>query len=213
MHITEEFLGFALLGAEWVMWLLVGLSLVSIAIMAERAIYFAGVGRGSAALIRDLKALLRARDTDGAKARLSSEKGLAAAVGRAAMEEADRGADAVEEAAAGATAVEKPNLERNLAFLATVGNNAPFIGLFGTVLGIIRSFHDLSLDSQGGAATVMSGISESLVATAIGLLVAIPAVAAFNIFQRRIKRLSGDAAAMVHVILAGLKGREREASR
>jgi len=213
MHITDRFLGFALIGAEWVMWLLVGLSLVSIAIMVERAIYFACVGRGNAELLRDLKALLRARDFGAMKALLSDRKGLAAAVGLAALDEVDHGAGAVEEAAASATAVEKPNLERNLSFLATIGNNAPFIGLFGTVLGIIRSFHDLSLDSQGGATTVMSGISEALVATAIGLLVAIPAVAAFNIFQRRIKRLSGDAAALVHLILAGLKGRENEASR
>jgi biopolymer transport protein ExbB len=171
MHITDKFLGFALLGAEWVMWLLVALSVISIAIMAERAIYFFAAGRGRAALIQELKALLRAGDVERARVRLSIERGLAAAVGLAALSEVDRGVGAVEEAAAGATAAEKPGLERNLSFLATVGNNAPFIGLFGTVLGIIRSFHDLSLDSQGGAATVMSGISEALVATAIGLLV------------------------------------------
>ena len=213
MHITEKFLGFALLGAEWVMWLLVVLSLISIAIMVERAIFFVSAGRRNASLPREIAGLLRKGDLTAAKDRLAKEKGLAATVGRAALEEADRGSSAVEEAAAGASTTERLHLERNLAFLGTVGNNAPFIGLFGTVLGIIQAFHDLSLDSQGGAATVMSGVSEALVATAIGLLVAIPAVAAFNIFQRKIKRLSSDATAMIHVILAGLKGREAEGVR
>ena len=97
-------------------------------------------------------------------------------------------------------------MERNLAFLGTVGNNAPFVGLFGTVIGIIVAFNELSLNTQGGASTVMGGISEALVATAIGLLVAIPAVAAFNTFQRRIKVIVGDSNSVTHTILAGLKG-------
>jgi biopolymer transport protein ExbB/TolQ len=116
----------------------------------------------------------------------------------------------VDEAAAGALIQERLRLERNLAFLGTVGNNAPFVGLFGTVIGIILAFHELSLNTQGGASTVMAGISEALVATAIGLFVAIPAVAAFNIFQRRIKAILGDADAVVHVILSGLKGQTNE---
>ncbi|MCA9542057.1 MAG: MotA/TolQ/ExbB proton channel family protein [Myxococcales bacterium] len=81
------------------------------------------------------------------------------------------------------------HLERNLTFLASVGSNAPFIGLFGTVLGIIRAFHDLSGDLSGGANVVMSGISEALVATAVGIFVAIPALAAYNGFQRKVEHL------------------------
>ena len=77
--------------------------------------------------------------------------------------------------------------DKNLHILATIGNNAPFVGLFGTVLGIIKAFHDLSEQTGTGPQTVTSGISEALVATAVGLLVAIPAVIAFNLFQRRVK--------------------------
>jgi len=55
------------------------------------------------------------------------------------------------------------HLDRRMAFLGTLGNNAPFLGLFGTVLGIIRAFHDLSLDTKGGANVVMAGISEALI--------------------------------------------------
>jgi biopolymer transport protein ExbB len=154
----------------------------------------------------ELLGLLRKGDLLGARKQVAEMKGVAAAVARAALSEADRGPDAADEAAASAMIQERMRLERNLAFLGTVGNNAPFVGLFGTVIGIILAFHDLSLNTQGGASTVMAGISEALVATAIGLLVAIPAVAAFNIFQRRAKAILGDADAVVHVILSGLKG-------
>ena len=82
---------------------------------------------------------------------------------------------------------EKMNLEKGLAVLATLGANAPFIGLFGTVLGIIRSFSYLG--NQSGAQQVISGVSQALVATAVGLIVAIPAVVAYNIFAKKIKDL------------------------
>lgn len=206
MNIIESFKSFALLGAEWVMWILVVLSLVSISIMIERVIYFFGQRIDVEALGREVLKLLRKEDVDGARALIKKSRGTAAKVAAIALEEADHGAEAVDEAAAGAIIEERLRLERNLAFLGTVGNNAPFIGLFGTVLGIIQAFHDLSLNTQGGASTVMSGISEALVATAIGLLVAIPAVIAFNIFQRRIKTLVGDSNALIHAVLAGLRG-------
>ncbi len=78
-------------------------------------------------------------------------------------------------------------LEKRLGILATFGNNAPFIGLFGTVLGVIDAFHTLGLDAAFGVSAVMGGISEALVATATGLFVAIPSVMAYNYFVRRIK--------------------------
>ncbi len=78
-------------------------------------------------------------------------------------------------------------LEKRLGILATFGNNAPFIGLFGTVLGVINAFHALSNGSDFKINVVMGGISEALVATAAGLFVAIPCVIAYNYFVRRIK--------------------------
>lgn len=85
--------------------------------------------------------------------------------------------------------IEKPKLERSLGFLATVGSNAPYIGLFGTVLGIMKSFHDLAQSSGAGQTSVMSGISAALIATAAGLMVAIPCVLAFNYFQKQVKSI------------------------
>jgi biopolymer transport protein ExbB len=106
---------------------------------------------------------------------------------------------------ASARSQERLRLERYLGILGTLGNNAPFIGLFGTVLGIIKAFADLSRSGGGGgAAVVMAGISEALVATAVGLFVAIPAVMAFNIFQRLLKRVVGRSNSLANAIVAGL---------
>ncbi len=206
MDIIESFKGFALLGAQWVMWVLVVLSLFSIAMMIERLFYYFGQRADIGALSAELTKLLRDQSYKAARELLAKKKGVAVVVARAALEEAERGPDAADEAAQSAVIQERTRLEKNLSYLGTVGSNAPFIGLFGTVIGIIRAFHDLSLNTQGGAAAVMSGVAEALVATAIGLLVAIPAVIAFNIFQRRIKVLLNDADALNHVVLAGLRG-------
>jgi biopolymer transport protein ExbB len=83
-----------------------------------------------------------------------------------------------------ATGVE---LRRGLGVLATVGSTAPFVGLFGTVAGIIDAFHEL--DGQGGIAAISIGLAEALVATALGIVVAIPALWAFNHLTQRVTRL------------------------
>ncbi|MBU0992825.1 MAG: MotA/TolQ/ExbB proton channel family protein [Proteobacteria bacterium] len=95
---------------------------------------------------------------------------------------------------------EKEKWERFSVFLGSVGNNAPFIGLLGTVLGILKSFADLSLLSTGGPQVVMAGISEALVATAVGLAVAIPAVIFYNICKVYVKRSVNHVNALMEVI-------------
>ena len=97
------------------------------------------------------------------------------------------------------------SMEKNLALLGTLGNNAPFIGLLGTVIGIVRSFHALQSSAGQVSAGLMSEIGEALVSTAIGLLVALPAVAAFNLFQRLIRTRMARATALSHEILAFMK--------
>jgi biopolymer transport protein TolQ len=86
----------------------------------------------------------------------------------------------------------KTELESDLSTLSTLGSNAPYIGLFGTVLGIIQSFGVLATNEQGGTAVIMASLSEALVATAVGLWVAIPAVAATNIFSKNLKSIFRD---------------------
>lgn len=97
---------------------------------------------------------------------------------------------------------QQPKLEKSLAFLATVGSNAPYIGLFGTVLGIMKSFHDLANATNAGQQTVMSGISAALIATAAGLLVAIPNIVAFNYFQKQVKAIVGSVESCKDIVIA-----------
>ncbi|MDO8757356.1 MAG: MotA/TolQ/ExbB proton channel family protein, partial [Elusimicrobiota bacterium] len=87
---------------------------------------------------------------------------------------------------------ERLKLERFLGVLGTLGNISPFIGLFGTVVGIIKAFRDLAASGTGGPSVVARGIAEALVATAAGLLVAIPASILYNYFMRRLKVITVD---------------------
>ena len=205
MHLTDRILGFTLLGSEWVLWVLIGLSVVSVAVMVERAIYLSGGGDADA-LGRELLGFLRGGDVDAARKAVSGRRDPVATVAAAGLERYDRGSEAVGEAMASAKARLRIELERNLGILGTLGNNAPFIGLFGTVLGIIKAFADLSHNQTGGAAAVMSGISEALVATAVGLMVAIPAVIAFNFFQGKVRKSVSRIDAMAHLVLSTIPG-------
>ena len=129
-----------------------------------------------------------------------------AAVVVAGLSESERGKAAAEEAMQGAVALQRMRLERRLAYLGTLGNNAPFIGLLGTVLGIMSAFADLAAHpaAAAGASMVMAGISEALVATAVGLAVAIPAVMAYNIYLRLLKRVIGRSQSLGNAIAAGM---------
>jgi biopolymer transport protein ExbB len=88
-------------------------------------------------------------------------------------------------------------LERHLPLLATIGSTAPFVGLFGTVLGIIRAFRDLAVANAGGAAVVSQGIAEALLATAAGLFVAISAVFIYNYFQSKLNTIAQEAEILI----------------
>ncbi|HXU83609.1 MAG TPA: MotA/TolQ/ExbB proton channel family protein [Polyangia bacterium] len=202
MRITERLLSFTLLGSEWVLWLLIGLSVLSVTVMVERGISLRAAAPDFEALSRKLLALLGKGDYAAAKEALGAPRSPEVRVALVGLAELPRGRDATAEAMASAKARERLALERNLGVLGTLGNNAPFIGLFGTVLGIIRAFADLAKNQTGGAGPVMTGISEALVATAVGLMVAIPAVIAYNTFQGRLRRMMGRVDAMAHLILS-----------
>lgn len=212
MNITELFLRFSVnYGAEWVMWLLIGLSGVSFYLIIERAIYFFRARTDIAELSKDTAHLLGRGDTLGLKKRLEKERGAIASILRAGVDEAANGHDAAEQAIVGEKTRQRLRAERNLAVLATIGNNAPFIGLFGTVIGVLVAFHHFSGDTTAGAGAIMADISEALAATAIGLFVAIPAVAAFNTFQRRIKGLLSNAESLASQLLTHLQAKSNMA--
>ncbi len=207
MDIQERLTAFAMLGAGWVMWLLVILSVVGLAIILERIYYLVSSRDDFPALKTDVLKLLGKGDFGAAKKRLGSSRSFEAKIVAAGLEAAEDGAAAAEDRMAGEASLARLAMEKNLAFLGTVGNNAPFVGLLGTVIGVIRAF--AALDESGGQASsgVMREVGEALVATAIGLLVAIPAVAFFNLFTRVIKARLGRADAMGKDLLAHLKSK------
>ncbi len=206
MRLAERLLGLTLVGADWVFWILIFLSVVSVAVMVERAIRLSGKRIDLDALGKELFDRLSTGDVAGARRALTSLRSPETDVLLTGIDHVERGATAVSAAMAGAKSRLRLDLERNLGVLGTLGNNAPFIGLFGTVLGIIRAFADLAHNQAGGITVVMTGIAEALVATALGLLVAIPAVIAFNYFQGKIRRILGRVDAMANLVMVALSG-------
>ncbi len=204
--LQDKLISFAMVGEEAVLWLLVALSVLCLGIAVERAIFATVNHSPSSALDRVLRALFAGGSTRGALTELDQLKGMEArvlGVGLRAGE--DGGAPAAEEALAGALALERLKLERGLIVLGTTGSNAPFIGLFGTVLGIMKAFKQLSMNQAEAATSVMAGISQALVATALGLLVAIPAVVLYNAFQRKNKETMTRLQSLCHLLMARLK--------
>jgi biopolymer transport protein ExbB len=201
------------LGTGWILALMLLLSIISLAVMLERAWLYWSLRDDIDALMRDMGRFLRGNDMEGARKRLEESRSAEAAVVVAGLVEADRGVLAAEEAMDGASALQRVKLEKRLAFLGTLGNNAPFIGLLGTVIGIVAAFDELSKvkSAAAGAATqlapeaVMARISEALVATAVGIMIAIPAVAAYNGFQRVVRGTVANTEALGHMLLAHLK--------
>ena len=140
-HAPHKLLGFTNLGAEWVLWLLIALSIASVGVMIERFAFFLSRRAGD---VDALQRRLLAGDLSGAAAAVEGRRGMEAEVVRAAVAHAAKGPEAVREVVSATMERARIDYELRLAFLGTLGNNAPFIGLFGTVLGIIRAFHDLS---------------------------------------------------------------------
>ncbi len=180
------------------MWIIAACSVMALAVAIERAIAlwgFAGRARNLADAVT--RAIYRG-DLDDARAQCERSGSVAAEVFLAALVAASpragpRGPAAPERIVA---AVERERLQanlklrRNLWILGTVGATAPFIGLFGTVVGIMHAFRQMALSGQGGFAVVAAGISEALVTTAGGIAVAIEAVVIYNFFNVHVGKLA-----------------------
>src|SRR4051812_19780547 len=188
------------------MYLLLVLSVVSITTMVERVVYFRRRLDDIDELGAQVMALLARGDVRAASERLRRSRSVEAAVLLAGMRYVGGSADAVQDAIDGQMLRERRELERGLTYLGTLGNNAPFIGLFGTVIGVIIAFQKLGT-SQAAASMgeVMGGIAEALVATGVGLFVALPAVVAYNITQKAINDIEDNVNAMTKDITALLK--------
>src|SRR4051794_12538733 len=206
--LTQLFLRLTFVGAEWVMWLLLLLSIVSIALMVERWLYFFRTKIEGDELAARLDEQLRARNLQGAWQLVKDNHTFAieSAVVAAGLIALRNGAHAATEAMLSVKAKMRPALDANLSILATIGSNAPFVGLLGTVLGIINAAHELTGENAANNPNaVMSGVFEALVATAVGLFVATPAVVAYNLFQRVVKKRLADVDSLAHLVLSTAK--------
>lgn len=205
MDIVRILLGLALVGGNWVLYLLLLSSVLSLAVAIQKIVFFYRNRIEWDSFTEVLSNFLNRGETEAARVFVQAHSAPAARVVLAGLNNLEKGPDAVEEILIGRRISEKFRMESKLVILGTLGNNAPFIGLFGTVLGIIKAFHDLSIASNPNPSVVMSGVSEALVATAVGLLVAIPAVIAYNYFQRRVKEAVTQMEAASKMLLVYLK--------
>ena len=206
--LTHLLLRLTLVGAEWVLWVLVILSFISIALIVDRCIYFYMRKIDADELAEQLEQRLQQGDVRGAWDLVKDNEAIECQVVAAGLPALRRGATACGEAMLAAKSRLRPVVDARLSILATIGSNAPFVGLLGTVLGIVKAAHDLSGASTGGAGdpnAVMAGVFEALVATAVGLFVAIPAVVAFNLLQRRVRNTMANVDSLAHMVLANVR--------
>lgn len=188
--LTENLLQIARGGSEWVLWLLLTMLVFVLIVFLERLRFLHRVRVDSEKMRSEMTQHLRDNDVQGLLDAWEGNDSMEARVLRYGLQEANRGPDAVLELCAGAIGTERLRYERGFSYLATVGSNAPFIGLFGTVIGVILAFDQLQDASAGGgpSTAVMGVIAEALIVTGIGLLVAIPAIIFFNVLKQRVSK-------------------------
>jgi len=206
MDLSRVFVDFAQLGANWVLWLLIGLSVVSIGVMIDRALWLRHRDTDTERFTRELRGAFERDELERLLTKYMDSPAVPVQVGLRGLTMRDHGPDAVAEAMHGERARWRRAADRNLIVLGTLGNNVPFVGLFGTVLGVINAFQHLAVKSADAEKETLSTIAEALSATALGLLVAIPAVIAFNYFSRKVRVMMGGADEVAHAVLALVHG-------
>jgi biopolymer transport protein ExbB len=163
------------------MWMLLILSIVAIAIVIERLLFFASQHSDSKGLLRALGQKIAANDLPGAI------KGMLPKILEFGLKRGEKNRADITDALSIALMEHLNALEKNLGIIGTIAVISPFVGLFGTVLGIIRAFQDIALKGNSTPAVVAAGVSEALITTAAGLFVAVVSVIFFNYFKSRIK--------------------------
>jgi biopolymer transport protein ExbB/biopolymer transport protein TolQ len=209
--LVERLSRIALLGSAWVLYLLLALSVASLAAAFERWLFFARRTDDLEALEGRFGEALEAGDFDRAQAVLRASRSLEAGIVLVALRWAHGGPRALADALDASLARTRRELARSTNLLATLGNNAPFIGLLGTVIGIINAFHQLGDAGQNKAAmgNVMQGIAEALIATGVGLFVALPAVVVYNTIQKRVGDIENSVQVLGKLAGAFVEARER----
>ncbi|HAG92036.1 MAG TPA: tolQ protein [Bdellovibrionales bacterium] len=204
----ERFFQIAEYGHEITLWILILLSIFSLAFILERFFTLSRVSKKSDETSEKIRDILKANQLDEIEDIAKDKDSIEGqALSYALRHLKEKGTEGLEEIFSSFALVEKPQLEKRLNFLATVGSNAPFIGLLGTVFGVMDAFKQLA-NAQPDQAMVMLGISKALIATAIGLAVAIPAVIAYNYFQRKVRGIMSSLNSTRDVCLAYARTRK-----
>jgi biopolymer transport protein ExbB len=212
MDLSRAFVDFAQLGANWVLWLLIVLSVISVGVMIDRALWLRKRDTDTERFTRELRGAFERGELERLQTKYMDHPAIPIQVGLRGLSVRTQGADAVAEAMHSERARWRRAADRNLIVLGTLGNNVPFVGLFGTVLGVINAFQYLAIKAADAEKQTLSTIAEALAATAIGLLVAIPAVIAFNFFSRKVRVIMGGADEVAHAVLALVHGNAHEAA-
>src|SRR5579872_4375358 len=169
------------------MWALLVLSVLSVGIVFERLFFFSKQHSNPSQLLRDIGDRVSKDDIKGAIAVCDRERGMLPKILQFGLFRHEKSRADISDALSIALLEQLNTLEANLSIIGTVAVIAPFVGLFGTVLGIIRAFNDIALKGNSTPAVVAAGVAEALVTTAAGLAVAVIAVVFFNYFKSRIK--------------------------
>ncbi len=163
-------------------------SIIAVAVGIERTVVFRRNTKDSDSIMKSVIPKIRSKDIQGAEEIVkASSHNVYSRFADFSLEHYKAGHDGLSELMAGKVIEEKIELEKRLPILNTLGNNAPFIGLLGTVFGVIKAFHGLGTMGNAGSEVVMRSISTALLATAAGLFVAIPVVMVNNYFSRKVK--------------------------
>ncbi|HEY9595670.1 MAG TPA: MotA/TolQ/ExbB proton channel family protein [Spirochaetia bacterium] len=175
------------------MYILLACSILSLGVIIDRLVTYAKKARvRRPEFMEKIRDYLKRKDIEGAMEACKGVEAPFAKVVLAGLEKAGRAEKAVTSVMERQIALEVSRLEALTSIVGTIGNIAVYIGLFGTVLGIIRAFRDISAAGAGGMDVVIGGVAEALVTTATGLAVAVPSVILYNYFTRRIERFVGD---------------------
>ena len=191
MDLFSGFVGLMQQGG-WDMWLLMLLSIAGLAVAIERLIFFAMQHGDTKGLLRQIGAKISADDLDGAIKVCQSQRGMLPRILEFGLRRGEKNRADITDALSIALMEHLNSLERNLPIIGTIAVIAPFVGLFGTVLGIIRAFQDIALKGNSTPAVVAAGVSEALITTAAGLIIAVIAVVFFNYFKSRIKNYNQE---------------------
>lgn len=162
-------------------------SIVTVGFSVERILYFKSTSHDTKAFMKSMADHLKRGDMNGALAFCQRSKSPIGRIMSQGLTHMNRSRDELSQRLDTAIDLETVEMERNIGVLGTMSNIAPLLGLFGTVVGIIRAFADIARTGSGGGAVVAMGVSEALMTTAAGIVVAVIATVAFNFFVRRIR--------------------------